>query len=85
MPKLDLSKGAKKDQDLLEAHDFVTVSQARAHFSDVVDLARSGKRVLVVNHGEPAAAFVPVSDLVVLDRAREIGLYDKLLALLQPK
>lgn len=85
MPKLDLSKGGKKDQDLLENHDYVTIADARAHFSDVIGMAHSGKRVLVVKHGEPAAAFVPVSDLVVLDRAREIGLYDKLVALLQPK
>lgn len=85
MPKLDLRKDPKKDTDLLEDHDYVTTADARAHFSNVIGMARSGKRILVVRHGEPAAAFVPVSDLVVLDRAKEIGLYDKLVALMQPK
>ncbi|MGA7119589.1 MAG: type II toxin-antitoxin system Phd/YefM family antitoxin [Polyangiaceae bacterium] len=38
-----------------------SVASAKAHFSELVDLAEhKGQRVLILRHGKPAAAIVPV-------------------------
>jgi prevent-host-death family protein len=38
-----------------------SVADAKAHFSELVDLAEhKGQRVLILRHGKPAAALVPV-------------------------
>jgi prevent-host-death family protein len=39
----------------------MSVAEAKAHFSDVVAEARRGKKILILRHGKPAAAVVPVS------------------------
>jgi prevent-host-death family protein len=41
----------------------VSVAEAKAHFSDLVAEARRGKKILILRHGKPAAAVVPVSML----------------------
>jgi prevent-host-death family protein len=39
-----------------------SVADAKAHFSELVDLAEhKGQRVLILRHGKPAAAIVPVN------------------------
>jgi prevent-host-death family protein len=40
----------------------MSVAQAKAHFSELVAEARRGKRILILRHGKPAAAVVPVTD-----------------------
>jgi prevent-host-death family protein len=38
-----------------------SVAAAKAHFSELVDLAEhKGQRILILRHGKPAAAIVPV-------------------------
>ena len=38
-----------------------SVADAKAHFSELIDLAEhKGQRVLILRHGKPAAAIVPV-------------------------
>ena len=39
----------------------MSVAEAKAHFSDVVADARRGKKIVILRHGKPAAAVVPVS------------------------
>jgi prevent-host-death family protein len=38
----------------------VAVAEAKARFSELIDRASRGERFLVVRHGRPAAALVPV-------------------------
>lgn len=37
-----------------------SVAQAKAHFSEMIETARSGEPVIVTRHGEPVVAVVPV-------------------------
>jgi len=39
----------------------MSVAEAKAHFSEVVADARRGKRIVILRHGKPAAAVVPIS------------------------
>jgi prevent-host-death family protein len=39
----------------------MSVAEAKARFSEVVAEARRGKKILILRHGEPAAAVVPAS------------------------
>ncbi len=39
----------------------LSVAEAKAHFSEIVAGARRGKKVVILRHGVPAAAVVPVS------------------------
>ncbi len=39
----------------------MSVAEAKAHFSDVVAEARRGKKIVILRHGKPAAAVVPIS------------------------
>ena len=57
-----------------------SVANAKAHFSELVDLAEhKGQRVLILRHGKPAAAIVPV-DVAEQDRPRmTVDAFDALL------
>ena len=57
-----------------------SVADAKAHFSELVDLAEhKGQRVLILRHGKPAAAIVPV-DVVTEARPRmTLDAFDALL------
>lgn len=47
-----------------------SVAAAKAHFSELVDLAEhKGQRILILRHGKPAAAIVPV-DVAADERPR---------------
>ena len=37
-----------------------SVAQAKAHFSEMIEAARSGEPVIVTRHGKPVVAVVPV-------------------------
>jgi prevent-host-death family protein len=50
----------------------VSVAQAKAHFSDLVSQARRGKKIVILRHGKPAAAVVPISSLEDPGVAREV-------------
>jgi len=42
-----------------------SLAKAKAHLSELVDAAQhSGQRILILRHGKPAAAIVPVSVIV---------------------
>jgi prevent-host-death family protein len=51
----------------------MSVAEAKAHFSDVVAEARRGKKVVILRHGKPAAAVVPMSMLEPAARPNEIA------------
>jgi prevent-host-death family protein len=57
-----------------------SVANAKAHFSELVDLAEhKGQRVLILRHGKPAAAIVPV-DVAEHERPRmTVEAFDALL------
>lgn len=57
-----------------------SVANAKAHFSELVDLAEhKGQRILILRHGKPAAAIVPV-DVAVDERPRmTVRAFDALL------
>jgi prevent-host-death family protein len=39
----------------------MSVAEAKAHFSEVVEGARRGKKIVILRHGKAAAAVVPMS------------------------
>jgi prevent-host-death family protein len=39
----------------------MSVAEAKAQFSEVIADARRGKKIVILRHGRPAAAVVPVS------------------------
>jgi prevent-host-death family protein len=47
----------------------MSVADAKAHFSDVVADARRGKKIVILRHGKPAAAVVPMSMVESAPRA----------------
>jgi prevent-host-death family protein len=59
----------------------MSVAQAKAHFSQLVAEAHRGKRTLILRHGKPAAAVVPVTDAVPVKQAKAMT-RDEALALL---
>jgi prevent-host-death family protein len=50
----------------------LSVAEAKAHFSEVVAEARRGKKVVILRHGKPAAAVVPMSMLEPAARPEEM-------------
>jgi prevent-host-death family protein len=51
----------------------VSVAQAKAHFSDCVREAESGRTVVITRHGKAAAALVPADALKQFERLRAAG------------
>lgn len=47
-----------------------SIAEAKAHFAACVADAESGKRVILIRHGRPVAALVPIADL---DRLESLG------------
>jgi prevent-host-death family protein len=41
----------------------LSVAQAKAHFSELIEDARRGRRTVILRHNRPAAAVVPASDV----------------------
>ncbi len=53
----------------------IAVAEAKAHFSELLDRASRGERFLVLRHGRPTAALVPVAAVTEPESARTpIGL-----------
>jgi prevent-host-death family protein len=76
-PRIDLL--TKKNIDILEEHASVNARLARSNFSRLINTARVDKEVVVItDHGEPAAAIVPISDLRILDKLAELKWKDRI-------
>ena len=57
-----------------------SVADAKAHFSELVDLAEhKGQRVLILRHGKPAAAIVPVAAAEEVRARMTLAAFDALL------
>lgn len=70
---------ARKNVDVLEEHQSVNARHARSNFSRLINTARVDKEVVVItDHGEPAAAVIPISDLRVLDKLVEMNWKDRI-------
>ncbi len=68
-----------KDIDLIEAHLTVGSREARSRFGKIVSNAKTAKNQFVITeHGEPAAAVVPISDLRILDWIKQRNLKNKI-------
>ncbi|MGO8991964.1 MAG: type II toxin-antitoxin system Phd/YefM family antitoxin [Polyangiaceae bacterium] len=68
----------------------ISVAEAKAHFSDVVAEARRGKKIVILRHGKPAAAVVPVSmvestpKLPVMTREEALAVFESFAPLGDP-
>ena len=52
----------------MEDHSYVNARIARSNFSRLINTARiENERVVITDHGEPAAAVIPIRDLRLLD------------------
>jgi len=79
MDKLKRANLEKKNVDILVGHASVNSRLARSKFSRLINNARIEKEVVVItDHGEPAAAIVPISDLRLLDKLAEMKWKDKI-------
>jgi prevent-host-death family protein len=57
-----------------------SIADAKAHFSELVDLAEhKGQRVLILRHGKPAAAIVPVDVATKAAPRMTLAAFDALL------
>lgn len=70
--KIDLE--ARRNEDVLETNPSVNARTARSNFSRLVDTARiDHERVVITEHGEPAAAIIPIRDLRVLEQLPDLN------------
>lgn len=59
--KLDLED---RHADILDNHQYVNSRTAREKFSKLINIARiDNERVVITDHGEPAAAIISIEDL----------------------
>jgi prevent-host-death family protein len=64
-----------KYSDVLNDHAFLNLRDARVKFSKLVNAARiNANKIVITNHGEPAAAIVPIGALRILDLFEKAGL-----------
>ena len=69
----------------------VSVAEAKAHFSELVAEARRGKKIVILRHGKPAAAVVPVGDIepspprARMTRAEALAVFESFAKLGDPK
>jgi prevent-host-death family protein len=67
----------RSDDDVLDVFS-INARQARTQFSRLMDIARVDRdRIVVTNHGAPAVAIIPISDLRLLRLLDETGLTKK--------
>ena len=67
------------NSDLLSEHAFINLKDARVKFSKIVNAARlNSNKVVITNHGEPAAAIVPIEALRIIDIFDKAGLYERM-------
>lgn len=58
----------KEDTAILQEHPAINAREARSNFSKIIQAARyKNNRVIITDHGEPAAALVSISDVKLLD------------------
>jgi prevent-host-death family protein len=69
----------KESTDILEDHPAINAREARLNFSKIVQAARfRNSRVIITDHGEPAAALVPITDVKILDMIDELSTQNRL-------
>jgi prevent-host-death family protein len=67
----------RRNTDLLEEHPAINARDARVKFSKIVQAARFGKnRVIITEHGEPAAGLVSIEDIRLLDYLSQLASRD---------
>jgi|HubBroStandDraft_3_1064219.scaffolds.fasta_scaffold69734_3 prevent-host-death family protein len=70
---------AKRDVDILKDYSSINARSARSNFSRLINTARIEREVVVItDHGEPAAAVVPISELRILDKLLEKNWRDRI-------
>jgi prevent-host-death family protein len=84
MPKTNATRKldavlANNDADILDTHLTVGSRDARVRFGKIVEKTKNGDNQFVITeHGEPAAAVVPISDLRILDWIKRQNIKDKI-------
>lgn len=62
---LDLN--SRRDDDVLQNNKAINARSARSHFAQIVKASQvQGDRVVITEHGSPAVAVIPLSDLRIL-------------------
>ena len=51
----------------------LSVVEAKAHFSDCLRSAETGRAIVITRNGKPVAGLVPAEDIKRLDRLRAAG------------
>lgn len=75
MPEFKIEK--PDTYPILDEHQHINSRKARSNFSRLVKSARFEKaRVVITEHGEPAAAIISVEDLLSLDEVPELSWLD---------
>jgi len=70
---------SKKDVDIIESHLTIGSREARIRLGKIVENARrEDNQFVVTEHGEPAAAIIPISDLRILDWVKKHNIKDSL-------
>jgi prevent-host-death family protein len=68
---------SKKDTDIIDGHLTIGSREARIRFGKIVENAkREQNQFVITEHGEPAAALIPISDLRILDWLKRQHLKD---------
>jgi len=64
----------KKNADILGDHPAINAREARIKFSKIVQAARfKNNRVIITEHGEPAAGVVSIEDVRILDYISQLA------------
>ncbi|MBA4204160.1 MAG: hypothetical protein C0457_04145 [Polymorphum sp.] len=64
----------KEDTAILQEHPAINAREARSNFSKIIQAARyKNNRVIITDHGEPAAALVSIGDVKLLDLFDELN------------
>lgn len=68
-----------KDTDIIGTHLTVASREARSRFGKILSNAKTAKNQFVITeHGEPAAAVIPISDLRILDWIKHQNLKNRI-------
>lgn len=69
---------SKKDTDIIDSHLTIGSREARTKLGKIVENAKMEQNQFVITeHGEPAAAIIPISDLRILDWLRRQNIKDR--------
>jgi prevent-host-death family protein len=60
----------------------MSVAEAKAHFSELIEDARRGRKTVILRHGKPAAAVVPAAAVepaprpIAMTRAQALAVFE---------